>query len=147
MGKVLSFLMLLPFSAPAATTLTTVLPSLYIDCDDVSNPQNIARQPLRVARRTFIATPIRQADLIQDMYLRELRAYRPPPTKPSDADAHVQKFSIPKPPPSPEEANIAADLKAYESQEVEVEGQAASGEAAPVEEDWFEDEDEAPAAH
>ncbi|ODH13582.1 hypothetical protein ACO22_07113 [Paracoccidioides brasiliensis] len=106
-----------------------------------------ARQPLRVARRTFIATPIRQADLIQDMYLRELRAYRPPPTKPSDADAHVQKFSIPKPPPSPEEANIAADLKAYESQEVEVEGQAASGEAAPVEEDWFEDEDEAPAAH
>jgi F-type H+-transporting ATPase subunit h len=44
--------------------------------------------------------------------------------------------------------NIASDLKAYEAQEVEVEGQAASGESAPVEESWFEDEeDEAPTAH
>ncbi|PGH18072.1 hypothetical protein AJ79_00699 [Helicocarpus griseus UAMH5409] len=107
-----------------------------------------ARQPLTVARRTFIATPVRQADLVQDLYLRELRAYKPPPTKPSDADAHVQKFNAPKPPPSPEEANMAADLKSYETQEVEVEGQASSGEPAPVEEDWFEDEeDEAAAAH
>ncbi|OAX82628.1 hypothetical protein ACJ72_03021 [Emergomyces africanus] len=106
-----------------------------------------ARQPLLVARRTFIATPIRQADLVQDLYLREVRAYKIPPAKPSDADAHVQKFNAPKPPPSPEEANIAADLKAYESQVVEVEGQAASGEPAPIEEDWFEDEEEAPAAH
>ncbi|PGH35152.1 F-type H+-transporting ATPase subunit H [[Emmonsia] crescens] len=106
-----------------------------------------ARQPLTVARRTFIATPIRQADIVQDLYLREVRAYKAPPTKPSDADAHVQKFNVPKPPPSPEEANMAADLKAYETQEVEVEGQATSGEPAPIEEDWFEDEDEAPAAH
>jgi F-type H+-transporting ATPase subunit h len=39
-------------------------------------------------------------------------------------------------------------LKEYESQQVEVEGQAAPGEAAPKEESWFEEEDEAtPAAH
>ena len=44
--------------------------------------------------------------------------------------------------------NIASDLKAYEAQEVEVEGQAASGEPTPVKESWFEEEeDEAPAAH
>jgi len=106
------------------------------------------RQPLTITRRNLITTTVRQADPVQDLYLRELRAYKPPPTKPSDADAHVQKFTVPKPPPSPEENNIAADLKAYENQEVEVEGQAASGEPTPVEEDWFEDEeDEAPAAH
>jgi F-type H+-transporting ATPase subunit h len=91
---------------------------------------------------------ILSADPVQDLYLRELRAYKPTPTKPSDADAHVQKFTVPKPPPSPEESNIAADLKAYENQEVEVEGQAASGEPTPVEEDWFEDDDdEVPVAH
>jgi F-type H+-transporting ATPase subunit h len=88
------------------------------------------------------------ADPVQDLYLRELRAYKPTPTKPGDADAYVQKFSAPKPPVSPEESNIAGDLKAYETQEVEVEGQASSGEAAPVEEDWFEDDEEpAQAAH
>jgi F-type H+-transporting ATPase subunit h len=88
------------------------------------------------------------ADPVQELYLRELRSYKPTPPKPGDADAHVQKFNVPRPPPSPEEMNIASDLKAYEAQEVEVEGQAASGEPAPVEESWFEEEeDEAPAPH
>lgn len=87
------------------------------------------------------------ADPVQDLYLRELRAYKPKPTKAGDAEAHVQKFSAPKPPPSPEEASIADELKAYESQQVEVEGQAVAGEAAPKEESWFEeDEEDAPTA-
>jgi F-type H+-transporting ATPase subunit h len=87
------------------------------------------------------------ADLVQDLYLKELKAYKPPPVKPGDEDAYVQKFSAPKPPKSPEEGNIAGDLKAYETQQVELEGQASGGDSAPVEEDWFEDdEEEAPAA-
>ena len=79
------------------------------------------------------------ADLIQDLYIRELKNYKPTPIKPSDAEAHVQKFTLPKPPPSPEESNIANELKAYEDQTVEVEGQAPPGQEA-VEEDWFEDD-------
>ncbi|EAS32602.3 mitochondrial F1F0 ATP synthase subunit Atp14 [Coccidioides immitis RS] len=107
----------------------------------------VARQQSSVAVRTFATSSARQADPVQDLYLRELRAYKPAPLKPSDADAYVQKFVMPTPPPSPEEANIAAELKAYETQEVEVEGQAAPGEAA-VEEDWFElPEEEASPAH
>jgi len=61
----------------------------------------------------------------------------------------VQKFTIPAAPPSPEEADIASELKAYESQVPEVEGQAEAG-AAPVEQDWFEEpveEEEGHAAH
>lgn len=82
------------------------------------------------------------------MYLRELKAYKPTPIKAGDADAHVHKFTAPQAPKSPEEANLASELSAYESQEVEVEGQAAAGEAPPVEENWFEeDEEETPAAH
>ena len=48
---------------------------------------------------------------------------------------------MPKAPPSPEESDIAKDLKAYEEQTVEVEGQAADG-APAVEEDWFEEDEE-----
>ncbi|OJJ39196.1 hypothetical protein ASPWEDRAFT_36929 [Aspergillus wentii DTO 134E9] len=106
------------------------------------------RQQAFVARRGFLTSAVRQADPVQDLYLRELRAYKPTPVKPGDAEAHVQKFTAPKAPASPEEANLANELKSYETQEVEVEGQAASGEAAPVEESWFvEEEEEAGAAH
>lgn len=80
------------------------------------------------------------------MYLRELKNYKPTPVKPTDAEGHVQKFSIPKAPQSPEEADLASELKEYEAQQPEVEGQAAAGDAKAVEEDWFEEEEEAPAA-
>lgn len=81
------------------------------------------------------------------MYLKELRAYKPTPVKPSDAQGQVQEFKVPQAPRSPEEADLANDLKAYEDQVPEVEGQASAGEAAPAEQDWFEepeaDEEEA----
>ncbi|KAL9583972.1 MAG: hypothetical protein Q9212_002394 [Teloschistes hypoglaucus] len=83
-----------------------------------------------------------RGDLVQDLYLKELRAYKPTPIKPSDSESHVQKFSAPKAPPhSPDEGDIAQDLKAYEDQQVELEGQASPGEAAAPEESWFEEED------
>ncbi|ORY10398.1 ATP synthase complex subunit H-domain-containing protein [Clohesyomyces aquaticus] len=135
--------------------------------------QTLARvarqQPAMLSRRTFIVpTAVRQgdsspiahvsrrltnwtvaADLVQDMYLRELKAYKAPQVQASDAEGHVQKFSIPQAPKSPEESDIASELKAYETQQVELEGSSSEGSAAPVEEDWFEEEpeDEAPAAH
>lgn len=62
----------------------------------------------------------------------------------------MQKFSIPAAPPSPEEADIASELKAYESQVPEVEGQSGEAGAAPVEQDWFEEpveEEEGHGAH
>ncbi|MCJ1480916.1 hypothetical protein MMC06_001071 [Schaereria dolodes] len=104
----------------------------------------ISRQQACLQRRTlFVPTATRQADFVQDLYLRELKGYKTTPLKPSDAEGHVQKFSAPAPPQSPEESNIANELKAYEDQHVEVEGQAAAGEASSIEEDWFEeDEDE-----
>lgn len=79
------------------------------------------------------------ADLIQDMYLKSLRDYKAPPQKASDAEGHVQKFNPPAAPRSPEETNLANDMKAYEDQVVEIEGQAAAGEAQEPEEDYFED--------
>lgn len=86
---------------------------------------------------------------MQELYLRELKAYKPTPVKATDSEGNVQKFSMPKPPASPEEADMASELKAYESQVPEVEGQAAEGGAAAQEVDWFEEpeEDEPAGAH
>ncbi|KAK5169712.1 ATP synthase F0 subcomplex subunit H atp14 [Saxophila tyrrhenica] len=118
--------------------------------------QSLARAALRPQtaslRRTLITpTTVRQADLVQDMYLRELKAYKPTPAKASDAEGQVAKFSMPKAPASPEEADIQNDLQAYEQQVPEVEGQAPTGTTAKgVEQDWFEEpeeDDEAEAHH
>ena len=77
--------------------------------------------------------------MIQDMYLKELKAYKVPTPKASDSEGHVQKFNAPSPPKSPEETNLASEMKEYEDSAVEVEGQAATGETAELEEDYFED--------
>lgn len=76
------------------------------------------------------------------MYLQELRRYKPPPIKAADAEGHVLKFNPPKPPPSPEESNIASELKEYEAQQVEIEERSDPGEAAVEDNDLFEDYDE-----
>ncbi|POS83216.1 hypothetical protein EPUL_005544 [Erysiphe pulchra] len=75
------------------------------------------------------------------MYIRELRAYKPPSIKASDSEGHVQKFTPPSLPPSPEESDITNELKAYEVSSVDIEGQAEAG-SAGVEDDWFESEPE-----
>jgi F-type H+-transporting ATPase subunit h len=84
---------------------------------------------------------------VQDLYLRELKSYKPPQVKASDAEGNVQKFVPPKPPRSPEEGDIANELKAYEAQTVDIEGQASEGSPAPAEQDWFEEEPEEETAH
>lgn len=91
------------------------------------------------------------ADTVQDLYLRELRAYKLPAIKPTDAEGHVQKFNMPKPPKSPEETSIANQMQEYESSAVEIEGQASTGETLEAEGDYFEDlkvfDEEQPTAH
>jgi F-type H+-transporting ATPase subunit h len=77
------------------------------------------------------------------MYLRELKAYKPTPVKPSDSEGHVQKFSAPKTPKSPEESDIANELKAYEASSVDLVGAEGSEEGAtPIDQDWFEEEED-----
>lgn len=86
------------------------------------------------------------ADLVQELYLKELKGYKAPPLKANDSEGHVQKWSAPATPKSPEEADIANELKAYEASTVEVEGQAEGG-AVEKADDWFEEEPEEEEAH
>jgi F-type H+-transporting ATPase subunit h len=92
---------------------------------------------------------LQTADFVQELYLKELKAYKPVPIKESDSVGQVAVFNLPKTPKSPEEADLASSLKEYESMAVEVEGQeGAAGQAAPVLEDWLvEEEEEEPAHH
>ncbi|RKF72595.1 putative atp synthase h mitochondrial precursor [Golovinomyces cichoracearum] len=93
-----------------------------------------------VAKRSFIKpSAALQDDLIQSLYIRELRAYKPPPTSMNDSKGHVQTFSPPKPPAKPEETEIMNELSAYEASSVEIEGQAEAGSVAK-DDDWFEEE-------
>lgn len=94
--------------------------------------------------RTFMAPTVsRRADFVQELYLKELKAYKPIPVKESDAVGQVAVFQLPKAPKSPEEADLASSLKEYEEMVVEVEGQegAAAGQPAVVE-DWLVEEEE-----
>ncbi|KAI5815733.1 mitochondrial F1F0 ATP synthase subunit Atp14 [Pyronema omphalodes] len=106
----------------------------------------LARTALRqpTLRRTFVGTAARKADPIQDIYLRELKAFKPKPESAAAAAEAVKKWAAPAAPALPESANssIASELAAYESQAVEVEGQDApvEGEVAAKEEDWFEED-------
>ena len=75
------------------------------------------------------------------MYLRELKNYKVPALKQNDAEGHVQKFSAPQAPKSPEESNLADDLKSYESQKVEGEGQSGESSSGAAQHEWFEEPD------
>ena len=113
-----------------------------------SSARSAAAAVSRVARvnpvRTFIAPTVsRRADFVQELYLKELKAYKPAPIKDTDSVGQVQTFTAPKSPKSPEEADLANSLKDYESMAVEVEGtEGVAGGAPAAVQDWLVEEDE-----
>ncbi|OAA68094.1 mitochondrial f1f0 ATP synthase subunit [Niveomyces insectorum RCEF 264] len=102
--------------------------------------------PALLQARTFIVPTVsRRADFVQELYLKELKAYKVPPVKPEDAEGQVATFALPKAPRSPEEADLASSLHEYETMAVEVEGQAGpatEGAASAPVEDWLVEEEE-----
>ena len=106
-----------------------------------SPSQTRGQQETTLTREPFAA------DFVQELYLKELKAYKTPAVKPTDAEGQVHAFNPPKTPASPEEADLASSLKEYESMAVDVEGSDAAaanttgGQAAAR--DWLEEEEEA----
>lgn len=100
-------------------------------------------------RFTNIAASLSTADFVQELYLKELKAYKAPALKANDAEGQVLTFNQPKTPKSPEEADLASSLQEYESMAVEVEGNEAdaAGKPSAVVEDWLVDEEEEEHAH
>ncbi|KKA27497.1 hypothetical protein TD95_001830, partial [Thielaviopsis punctulata] len=105
----------------------------------------LVRSAKPVQIRSFIVpTAARCGDFVQDVYLKTLSSYKPTVVTAADAEGQVQKFSLPKTPVSPEEADLASSLKEYESLAVEVEGSdaAVSADGTAIVEDWLVEEPE-----
>jgi len=135
-----------PYSHSSRFVTLTFLPS-NLEAIDLYSPQ--IRQAISWSHslKTIQANPLPPADLVQELYVKELKAYKTPALKATDSEGHVQKFAAPKAPKSPEETDIANELKAYEASSVEVEGQGEPG-SVEKEVDWFEEEpEEEHAAH
>ncbi|GAA5845464.1 hypothetical protein JCM11251_003391 [Rhodosporidiobolus azoricus] len=84
-----------------------------------------ARRALQVARplaRSFSAQQVARKDFVQELYLKELKAYKP---KPVSATAGSTKSystpAAPKAPEVPDAAALAKELEAYDAAAPEVE--------------------------
>ncbi|KAJ2784932.1 hypothetical protein H4R18_000857, partial [Coemansia javaensis] len=68
----------------------------------------------RLAARSFSATAATGKDLLQELYLKEIRGYKPD-AKAAKADVSVKEFAAPKTPDVPKnDVDLAADMKTYE---------------------------------
>ncbi|KAG8951017.1 hypothetical protein FRC04_006878 [Tulasnella sp. 424] len=81
----------------------------------------LLRQVARAAPRQsrFLSTSqVSRKDLVQDMYLRELKAYKPAPQAKDAHLAHVKAYKAPSSPTPPAlPADLASELSAYDTQE------------------------------
>ncbi|CAK7905641.1 ATP synthase subunit H, mitochondrial [[Candida] anglica] len=100
---------------------------------------------LLASKRFFSVTPQR-SNLISDLYVTQIKAFKPTPVSEKEAASAVKAFQLPSKPSVPE-AEISADaLNQYESSEVETASAGSTGSIA-AEEDWFVFEDAEEAAH
>ncbi|KAJ2500855.1 hypothetical protein GGH96_002376 [Coemansia sp. RSA 1972] len=67
-----------------------------------------------IAARSFSVTTATKKDILQDMYLREIRNYKPD-AKAAQADVTTKEFAAPKVPAPPQnDINLESDMKTYE---------------------------------
>ncbi|GAA5919151.1 hypothetical protein JCM6882_005501 [Rhodosporidiobolus microsporus] len=97
-----------------------------------------ARRALQVARplaRSFSAQQVARKDFVQELYLKELKAYKPKPV--SAAAGSTKSYSTPSAPKAPEvpdAAGLAKELEAYDASTPDVEAPKAAAADATAEE-------------
>ncbi|KAI0070873.1 hypothetical protein K474DRAFT_1712935 [Panus rudis PR-1116 ss-1] len=75
----------------------------------------------------FSTSAVARRDLVQELYLKELKGYKPPPAAKDAHVGHVKAYSLPpapKPPTVP--ADLASELAAYDAAEPTVASQPAA---------------------
>lgn len=90
--------------------------------------------------RTIVTTPIRlQIDPIQELYLREIRNYKPTPPSADEAESQTKSWSHPRPPKVPDTSSATPDeIQAYASEQVSVNARAGDEKFAHDFEEMFE---------
>ncbi|KAK9364856.1 ATP synthase complex subunit H-domain-containing protein [Lipomyces kononenkoae] len=91
-----------------------------------------------ILRRRF-GTTLPRRDIVQDLYLKEIKNYKAPAIKATDSVGQVKPWVAPSAPTPPSvEASAPTDLDEYDSQVVEVEGVATTTEEVTESiDDWF----------
>lgn len=82
--------------------------------------------------------------MVSELYIQQIKAFKPTPTSAKDAENAVKSFQLPTKPSVPENEISADALSQYESSEVEAEAtkSASADTGAAAEEDWFVFEEE-----
>lgn len=94
------------------------------------------------ARRLFSISPQR-SNLVSDLYIQQIKAFKPTPLSNKDAESSIKSFQLPNKPSVPESEISADALSQYESSDVETAAAEPSSAAEPAaEEDWFVFEEE-----
>ncbi|CUM45720.1 uncharacterized protein AC631_01598 [Debaryomyces fabryi] len=95
------------------------------------------------ARRLFSISPQR-SNLVSDLYIQQIKAFKPTPFSSKDVESSVKTFQLPTKPSVPESEISADALSQYESSDVETATAEPSSVAtdAAAEEDWFVFEEE-----
>jgi len=77
-------------------------------------------RPLLVTR-SITTTSIRHQDPIQELYLREIRAYKPTPPSPDEAESQTKSWSPPRTPKVPDTSAASGDeISSYAAEQVSV---------------------------
>lgn len=89
--------------------------------------------------RAMSATPARRADIITDLYVKEVKSFKAPTLTAADAAGSVKNWAPPAAPSAPAvEGDVTAELSEYESSAVEVESAKPTEAVADAAvEDWF----------
>ncbi|KAJ2805343.1 hypothetical protein H4R20_002126 [Coemansia guatemalensis] len=68
----------------------------------------------RVATRSLSASSVTKKDILQELYLKEIRNYKPDASA-AKADVTTKEFAAPKVPEAPKnDIDLKSDLKTYE---------------------------------
>ncbi|CAO3608581.1 unnamed protein product [Cunninghamella blakesleeana] len=81
----------------------------------IATRSSVVKAPIArsMAVRSFSVSAIQQKDVIQDLYLKELKAYKPAPAAKAD-DSQVKDLKLPAAPAAPQvDEDLAAQLEAY----------------------------------
>lgn len=81
---------------------------------------------------------MRRNNLISDLYVSNIRQFKPVPINQKEIESAVQSFKLPQAPSLPTDEISTASLGEYEASEVETESTpAASATTTQSNEDWF----------
>ncbi|POW14748.1 hypothetical protein PSTT_02680 [Puccinia striiformis] len=130
-------------SPPFSSTLRYLRLSIIVAASYRSKMSSITRKTTQAARRMTIAFPLRRTfvssssikkDFVQELYLRELKSYKPSTQSLQGLQTQVRDFTMPAAPAAPEvpsAQDIAQEMQSWDSASL-VNNQAPSSDTAEV---------------